>query len=177
MSIAESLLSELDAEAKATRSYLERVPANRVTWRPHPKSSPLGRLALHVANLPTWTRMTLGSTQLDVDPPGGAGRTPPTFESVEALLAVFDRNIADARDALAAASDADFDIDWSLVSGSKVLFTLPRRAVLRRMVFNHTVHHRAQLGVYLRMLGVPLPPIYGPTADDMARAEPAGQTA
>ena len=166
MTLNEMLLPEFDQEAATTRSILERVPAKDAGWKPHPKSMSLGDLAVHVAHLVSWLGMTLTTTELDFDPPGGGGPpAPPAFTTVEALLASFDSNAASSRAALARATDADFAVPWSLRSGAQVFFTLPRSAVVRSFVLSHLVHHRAQLGLYLRLQDVPLPPSYGPTAD------------
>jgi len=166
MPLNEMLLPEFDQEAATTRLLLERVPAKDADWKPHPKSASLGSLAVHVANLVSWLGMTLTTTELDFDPPGGGGPPVPSpFTTVEALLAVFDQNAASSRAALAKAVDADFAVLWSLKSGSQVYFTLPRAVVVRSFALSHLIHHRAQLGVYLRLRDVPLPPSYGPTAD------------
>ena len=161
MALNEPLLPEFDQEAASTRLLLERVPVQDADWKPHPKSMALGALAVHVANLAAWLGMTLTSTELDiaVSPP------PAPFTTVEALLAAFDKNVAASRAALARAADADFAVPWSLKSGDQVHFTLPRAVIVRSFILSHLIHHRAQLGVYLRLRDVPLPPCYGPTAD------------
>ena len=161
MALNEMLLPEFDQEAATTRRLLERVPAQDAAWKPHPKSMSLGHLAVHVANLFSWLGMALTSTELDlaVAPP------PAPFTTVEALLATFDKNVADSRAALAKAADADFSVPWSLRKGDQVYLTLPRAVIVRSFALNHLIHHRAQLGVYLRLRDVPLPPCYGPTAD------------
>ena len=161
MPINETLVPEFDQEAATTRLFLERVPAQHAGWKPHPKSASLGDLAVHVANLPAWLGMALTTTELDLE----VEPTPAPFASVEALLALFDRHVASSRAALSQAADADFGVPWSLKSGEQVYFTLPRAVIVRSLVLSHLVHHRAQLGVYLRLLDVPLPPSYGPTAD------------
>ena len=161
MALNEMLLPEFDQEVATTRLLLERVPAQDAAWKPHPKSMSLGNLAVHVANLAAWLGMTLTSTELDlaVSPP------PAPFTTVEALLAVFDANVASSRAALTKSTDADFAVPWSLKNGDEVYFTLPRAVIVRSSALNHLIHHRAQLGVYLRLRDVPLPPCYGPTAD------------
>ena len=161
MAVNEALLQEFDQEMATTRLLLAGVPARDAAWKPHPKSMSLGDLATHVAYLPSWLGMTLTTTELDL-----AGAPPPAaFTTVEALLAAFDRNVAGSRAALAGAADADFAVPWSLRMGEQVYFTFPRAVVVRSFVFSHLIHHRAQLGVYLRLRDVPLPPCYGPTAD------------
>ena len=161
MAMNEALLPEFDQEVATTRLLLERVPAQDAAWKPHPKSMPLGALAVHVAMLPSWVAATMTMTELDfsTSPP------PPPFTTVEALLASFDKSAAEGRGAIARAADADFAVPWSLKGGGQTYFTLPRAAVLRSFVLSHLIHHRAQLGVYLRLRDVPLPPCYGPTAD------------
>lgn len=160
MSIGESLLSEFDTEMATTRRVLERVPGDKGAWKPHEKSFPLGHLAQLVASMPGWVTSTLHSTDLDLASFQGY-----TLQSTKALLRDFDRNVREARAALAAAKDADFGVPWSLRSGAQVFFTLPRAAVVRQNL-NHLVHHRGQLTVYLRLLDVPIPSIYGPSADE-----------
>ena len=160
MTIGESLLPEFDQEMATTRRLLERVPSEKGTWKPHEKSFALGHLAQLISWMPGWIATTLTSTELDLA--GGAGYS---FETTETLLQEFDRNVQEARAALAAAADADFAVPWSLKTGGRVIFTLPRGAVVRQHI-SHLVHHRGQLTVYLRLLDVPIPSIYGPTADE-----------
>ena len=158
--ISASFLSELDMEMPTTRRLLERVPGEKGAWKPHEKSFPLGHLAQLVARMPGWLSFTMRQTVLDV-------RTgqPYSQESTETLLAEFDRNVKEARETIAECRDGDYMVPWSLKAGERVLFTLPRLAVMRQNI-NHLVHHRGQLTVYLRLLNVPLPSIYGPTADE-----------
>jgi uncharacterized damage-inducible protein DinB len=165
MTIAQSILPEFDHEMATTRSLLERVPDAQPDWKPHTKSMPLGGLAIHLANIPSWSVMTLTESELDFNPPGGTPWEPPKFESTPATLKTFDQNVANAREVLAATSDEEIMQSWTLKNGGQILFTLPRVAVLRSFVMNHIIHHRGQLSVYLRLLDVPLPSIYGPTAD------------
>jgi uncharacterized damage-inducible protein DinB len=166
MPLNETLLAEFDQEIATTRLLLERIPAEDAGWKPHPKSAALGDLAVHLASIPWWLDVTLTTTELDFNPPGGGGPpAPPAFTTVAALLTYFDKNTAASRATLARAADADFAVPWSLKSGGQTYFTLPRAAVLRSFVLSHLIHHRAQLGVYLRLRDVPLPPSYGPTAD------------
>jgi uncharacterized damage-inducible protein DinB len=160
MSIADSLLPEFDQEMATTRRLLERVPSDKGAWKPHPKSFPLGHLAQLVSWMPGWITQTLRSTELDLAEGGGY-----SFETTETLLRGFDQNVREARDALRTAKDADFSVPWSLKHGAKVLFTAPRGVVVRTHI-NHLIHHRGQLTVYLRLNDVPLPSIYGPTADE-----------
>jgi uncharacterized damage-inducible protein DinB len=161
MSIANALLPEFDHEMHTTRTLLERVPAERIDFKPHEKSTTLGNLALHVANLANWTVLTLEHPDFDLAAP----QTRRTFVSTEKLLADFDALLAKARATLAAASDESLGEPWTLRSGDHTVFTMPRVGVLRSFVVNHMIHHRGQLSVYLRMNDVPLPEMYGPTAD------------
>jgi uncharacterized damage-inducible protein DinB len=165
MSIAQALLPEFDHEMALTRTVLDRIPQEKVAFRPHPKSWTLGELGAHLANLPVWAVFTLTQPELDLAPPGGPAFQSPGFESAAATVLRFDENVARARALIAAAGDADLMTRWSLKRGGTAIFSLPRAAVLRSMVLSHMIHHRGQLTVYLRMCDVRLPPIYGRTAD------------
>ena len=165
MAIAESILPEFDHETATTRTLLERVPAERAEWQPHVKSMSLGSLAMHIASLPNWATVTLERTEFDTNPPGGPRITTPAYESAARLLQIYDANVSAARALLARTTDGEFMVQWTLKSGGKSMFSMPRIAVFRSFVLNHAVHHRGQLSVYLRLLDVPLPNIYGPTAD------------
>lgn len=166
MSIAQSILPEFDHEMATTRKLLERAPEAQFAWKPHEKSMSLGQLANHLAALPFWGVVTMKEVELDMNPPGGPGYQTPKLESVAAMLAEFDKVVSQARAAIAESSDADFMVGWSLKNAGHTLFTMPRIAVLRTFVMNHVIHHRGQFSVYLRMHNVPLPSIYGPTADE-----------
>lgn len=165
MALRDALLAELEQELATTRLLLAAVPEAKTSFRPHPKSWTLGELALHLANLLSWLPLTLEGTELDLDPPGGPSFTPPRFESAAATLRLFDANAKAARAALATATDAQLAVPWTLKKHAQALFTLPRAACLRSFVLNHLIHHRGQLTVHLRLVDVPLPPVYGPTAD------------
>jgi uncharacterized damage-inducible protein DinB len=164
--IAEQLLPEFVHEMATTRRVLARVPADRADWKPHAKSFSLAHLALHLAEVPSWTVPMLTLPELDMNPPGGTPPERPTFTTVEALLARFDAHVAAATAALEAADDAVFGDSWTLKSSGHVVFSMPKATALRSFVLNHNVHHRAQLGVYLRLLDVPVPSMYGPSADE-----------
>jgi hypothetical protein len=164
--IADLLLPEFDNEIAVTRRVLERVPDGRGEWKPHPKSFPLGHLAQLVARLPGWAALTMTRTELDLAPTSGPTFPGYSFETTATLLAEFDRGAVAGREAIAKASDADFDVPWTLKRAGQVLLTTNRYGIVRSMTINHIVHHRAQLGVYLRMLDVPVPQMYGPTADE-----------
>jgi uncharacterized damage-inducible protein DinB len=163
--IAESLLPEFDHEMATTRALLERVPESRADWKPHEKSMSLGELAVHLSQLPHWGTVTMAGDELDLNPPGGPGYQTPAFTSTAALLASFDEHVKAGREAIAAASDAQMTATWTLKNAGATIFALPRVAVFRSMVMNHLIHHRGQLSVYLRLHDVPLPSIYGPSAD------------
>ncbi|HEX6863894.1 MAG TPA: DinB family protein [Thermoanaerobaculia bacterium] len=166
MAIKESILAELDHEMATTRKLLERIPEQNAAWKPHAKSMSLGHLGVHLAQLPMWGALTMKETELDLNPPGGPGFKTPDFESTGALLATFDEHVRQAREAIAAASDPDFMVPWTLKNGGQEIFTMPRVACLRTFVVNHLIHHRGQLSVYLRLNDVPVPSIYGPSADE-----------
>ncbi|HEX3533691.1 MAG TPA: DinB family protein [Gemmatimonadaceae bacterium] len=160
MTMAETLLPEFDQEMATTRRVLERVPTDKGKWKPHPKSFALGHLAQLVAGMPGWLTNAIQETYLDV------GKYPGySYEKTEDLLKTFDRNVAEARKAIAGAKASDFAVKWSLKHGDRVIFTMPRGPVVRQTI-NHLVHHRGQLTVYLRLVDVPVPSIYGPTADE-----------
>ena len=166
MALSESLLPEFDHEMANTRKTLERVPDDKFGWKPHEKSFAMGALATHLATLPSWVPITIQRDDIDINP---VGEPPPRAEpcnSREELLTRFDGNVADARAAIAAASDEHLLKPWTLMSGGKTVFTVPRIGALRSFVMNHSIHHRAQLGVYLRLNDVPVPAIYGPSADE-----------
>ena len=167
MTLNEALLPEFDQEMANTRKILGRVPMEKPGWKPHEKSMTLGRLAQHVAELPGWAVFTLEKDSLDIAPPGAPPyQPPPPPSSRQELVDMFDKNVSSARAAIAQASDEHLMQPWTLLLGGKTVFTLPRIAVLRTSVMNHSIHHRAQLGVYLRLNGVPLPALYGPSADE-----------
>lgn len=160
MSIADTLLPEFDQEMATTRRLIERVPGDRGEWKPHPKSFSLGHLAQLVATMPGWITRTVRGDDIDLSEGPGY-----SYETTETLLAQFDQHVREARQEIERAKDEDYGQPWSLKRGEETLFTLSRGAVVR-MHINHLIHHRGQLSVYLRLLDVPLPSIYGPTADE-----------
>ena len=166
MPIRDALLPEFDQEMKNTRRTLERVPEDKLTWKPHPKSGTMGWLAGHVANIPGWCKETINQDSLDLAPPGKPPMQQPAPKSRQELLELFDKNAKAGRAALSGAEDAHLMKPWSLLKGGTTLMTMPRVAVLRGFVMNHLIHHRAQLGVYLRLNDVPVPAVYGPSADE-----------
>jgi uncharacterized damage-inducible protein DinB len=163
--LAAAFLAELDNEAKVTRQCLERVPADKFDWKPHEKSMTFGRLASHIVEMFGWTTATLKQDVLDF-----ATMDYKPFEpsSTEELLAFFDERIAEAKSTLGATSDEQFMTDWTMRNGEQVYFTMPKVAVMRSFVMNHIIHHRGQLSVYLRLNDIPVPAIYGPSADEGA---------
>ena len=156
------LLPEFDHEMANTRKALERVPADKLDFRPHEKSWTLRELAGHLAQLPGWTAITLETTELDMSQPFEQ----PRLETKADILAAFDASVAGARGALEKAGAQDLMIPWTLKNGEQVAFSLPRAAVLRSFVMNHNVHHRGQLTIYLRLTGGSVPALYGPSADE-----------
>lgn len=174
MRIADMFLTELEWEAPVTRKMLERVPEDRWAWQPHDKSTRLGELASHVATLPDWATMTVTQTGFDMAPKDGPRYEVPKLTTTAALVEAYDQRIEQARAALAAATDEDLQVIWTLQAGGHILQQFPRFVCLRQMVFNHIVHHRAQLGVYLRLNDVPLPASYGPSGDEMPAYAPPG---
>ncbi|HEY4593407.1 MAG TPA: DinB family protein [Thermoanaerobaculia bacterium] len=162
MSISASLLPEFDMEMANTRRTLERVPTDKFAWQPHAKSFTMGKLATHLATLPTWTSVTLSTSELDLALP----MDQPKPATTEEVLETFDKSVAGARAALAGASDEDWFQSWTLKSGAHVIFTLPKVAVLRAFVLSHIIHHRGQMTVYLRLNDIAVPSIYGPSADE-----------
>jgi uncharacterized damage-inducible protein DinB len=168
MSISASLLPEFDQEMANTRKALERIPDDKFDWKPHEKSWAMGGLATHLANLPIWTVYTINQDSLDLAPPGGESLRVEEKRSRREVLEDFDKNVSAARDAIAGASDEELLKPWSLLKGGVTLMTLPKIAVLRSFVMNHVIHHRGQFTVYLRLNDVPVPSIYGPSADEGA---------
>jgi uncharacterized damage-inducible protein DinB len=165
MAIAASMLPEFDHEMKVTRSLLDRVPEDRANWQPHKKSMTMGELAIHLPSLVGWVPAIIGQGELNMNPPGGPPYAPSKFTTSAELLSTFDKAVDAARRALAAAEDAALMVPWSLKTGEHTIFTMPRVAVLRGFIVNHIIHHRGQLSVYLRLNDIPVPDIYGPTAD------------
>ena len=166
MTIGQSMLPEFDQEMENTRKTLERIPDDKWGWKPHEKSGTLGWLAGHLGTIPEWIAMTIKTEELDYAPVGGPSYEPPKIENRQQLLAAFDKAAAAARQALAGASDQDLMKTWKLLAGGKEVFSLPRVVCIRSMCLNHLYHHRGQLTVYYRLLGVPVPALYGPSADE-----------
>jgi uncharacterized damage-inducible protein DinB len=164
--ISQSMLPEFDLEMANTRKTLERVPEGKPDFKPHQKSMPMGRLAGHLTEMPMWAMITLGQDELDINPAGDAPFQPYVMQSRDHALVKFDDDVKKARAMLASTSDEAMMKAWTLKNGAQTIMSLPRVAVMRSFVMNHMVHHRAQLGVYLRMNDVPVPSLYGPSADE-----------
>lgn len=162
MPMSQALLPEFDHEMANTRKTLERVPDDKFSWKPHPKSMAMGQLASHIANLPGWGASIVTDDSYDV----ATGPRPPEYSSRKDLLAAFDNNVKQARASISGAADEQLGKPWSLLRGGQAMFTQPRIAILRSFVFSHVIHHRAQLGMYLRLNDLPVPSIYGPSADE-----------
>jgi len=166
MRLGEALLPEFDQEMANTRRTLERVPEDKFAWKPHEKSMAFGRLATHLADLVGWGVSVVEHDSLDLAPPGGTAPRNVTLGSRKEVLSLFDGNVAATRAAMARAHDDHLRKSWTLLFSGNKVFSLPRIVVLRSSVLNHSIHHRAQLGVYLRLNNLPVPAIYGPSADE-----------
>jgi uncharacterized damage-inducible protein DinB len=166
MSYADTILPEFDQEMASTRKVLERIPDDKFDWQAHPKSHTIGWNANHVADIPKWIVLVLGETTLDIAPAGGSSYSTPKLASRQEILELFDRNVAAARKAIAEVKDADVGVPWTLAQAGHPIFTMPRAAVIRSMVLNHLIHHRAHLCVYLRLNDIPVPGMYGPSGDE-----------
>ena len=161
MALVDAFLPEFDREMTTTRKLLERVPDDRFDWKPHPRSMSLGQLAQHVATIPMWGSVTITQPEIDL-----GGSQLPALSTRAGLLEMFDKNVADTRSALTGRTDGELMAPWTLKSKGQTIFTMPKAAVWRGFVMNHIIHHRAQLSVYLRMNDVPVPSMYGPSADE-----------
>ncbi len=164
MAFTDALLPEFDHEMATTRKLLERVPEARLGWKPHDKSMSLARLATHIAELPQWSKHIIDEDGIELK----GDYLPQEETSVSAILALFDKGVIESRKAIASKSDAELMAPWTFTANGKTMFTMPRAAVMRGMFFNHMVHHRGQLIVYLRLNNVPVPSMYGPSADERA---------
>ncbi len=165
MTIVDGLLPEYDHEMATARRLLTRVPEADLAWKPHDKSMGLGQLAAHIATLPVWCSMVIAQPQFDFAASTEDWR-PQTPASVAEVLHRFDAAVGAGRSALSEASDAEMLAPWTLRQGAHEIFTMPRVSTIRSFVLNHLIHHRGQLSVYLRLRDVPVPSIYGPTADE-----------
>jgi uncharacterized damage-inducible protein DinB len=170
MSMAQSLLPEFDNEMANTRKMLERIPENKLDYKPDPKSMSMGQLASHIAEMVGWLKETIQQPSIDIQP----DFKPFAATSRKELLEKLDQSISGSRAALAGASDQAMMQEWTLKVGGNPMFSMPRIAVIRSMIMNHVIHHRAQLSVYYRLNGVPVPGMYGPSADEAMPAAAGG---
>jgi uncharacterized damage-inducible protein DinB len=168
MKISDALLPEFDQEMAGVRKVLARCAEDKFSFRPHPKSFTMVSLATHIVNMVGWTNDVIEKDTFDVAPPGAPPYTEEPVKSSADLLERFDKAAAAARAALAGASDEQFLAPWSLLQGGQTLFSMPRVVCIRSFVMNHTIHHRAQLCLYLRLNDIPVPALYGPSADEMS---------
>lgn len=166
MPMIDAFLAEMGHEAATTRRLFERVPEDKMDWRPHEKSMPLSRLAGHIAELPRWSSTILHDDAFDLDTAAEKGWVPARPATTAELLEIFDGSVAGFRAAAEGIDDAKLKEKWRLIKGGKAVLEMPRAVGVRSFVLNHMIHHRGQLAVYLRLLDVPLPSIYGPTADE-----------
>jgi uncharacterized damage-inducible protein DinB len=163
MSLAESMIQEFTQESATTKKLLERLPNDKLAWKPHEKSMTIGRLATHIAEMPTWATSITGSAELDL---AAGGERPTALGSQKEILDRFQECVDGFAKALAGKSDQELLRSWKLKNGSHVILELPRVVALRSLVMNHIIHHRGQLSVYLRLNNIPVPSIYGPSADE-----------
>lgn len=163
MTLGSKLAAELKYESISTRKMLERIPPDVFAWKPHEKSTEIGHLAHHIARLPSFVKPIMTSNEFDM---ASSGQPPPDLHSVEELVNSFDTSLAEAIEHLNNASMEDLTPTWKLKSGDHTLFEMPRIGVVRSLVLSHLIHHRGQLSVYLRLRDIPVPSIYGPSADE-----------
>ena len=166
MRISDALVPELDQEMATTRRVLDRCSEDKFGWKPHQKSFSMAALATHIANMLGWGVDTINKDSFDYAPVGAAPYKEEPVATHKELLERFDKNAAAFRAALVASDDEHLMKNWSLLGGGKPVFTMPRVAIIRAMIMNHIIHHRGQLSVYLRLNDIPVPSIYGPSADD-----------
>jgi uncharacterized damage-inducible protein DinB len=166
MTYSETILPEFDQEMAKTRKVLERVPEDKLSWKPHPKSNTIGWNAIHLAELPGWVERTLTKSAVDIAPADGEQYQFPNLTTRREILESFDQHVAAAREAIAAVKDEVLMQPWSLLKAGETVFSMPRAMVIRVIVLNHIIHHRAILCVYLRLNDVPVPGMYGPSADE-----------
>lgn len=163
MSLIKPILAELEQEAKSTRKMLEHVPQDKLSWKPHEKSMSLMQLVAHLAEIPSWVNAFIVQDELDM---GDSDYKPPSAATVSEVLQAFDKNLGEALKALKPLTDERLLAIWKLKKGDEVILEMPRINVVRTWLLSHTIHHRGQLSVYLRLNNVPLPQVYGPTADE-----------
>jgi len=166
MTIAESILPEFELEMAGTRKTLERITDDKLEWKAHPKSNTIGWVASHLVDIAGWIEGTLTQDAWDINPVGGEPYKTAQLNSNQEILDQFDANVAAARKCIAATPDEEFAKPWSLLSAGQPLLTMPKQAVIRTWVLNHSIHHRAHLCVYLRLNDIPVPGLYGPSGDE-----------
>lgn len=166
MSYADTLLTEFDQEMTNTRKVLERIPDDKLSWKAHPRSNTIAWNANHVADIPNWLVMVLTQPSLDIAPVGGEPYPFPKRTTTNEIVELFDKNVEAARKAIVEVSDEDMKSPWTLMQGGQTFFTMPRSDVVRSMVLNHLMHHRAHIIVYLRLNDIPVPGMYGPSGDE-----------
>ncbi len=166
MTIAESILAEFDVEMAGTRKTLERVPNDKLQWKAHGKSNTIGWVACHLAEIVGWVEAALTQDSWDINPVDGEPYRTTILDNIQGILDLFDANVAAARKRIAETPDEEFSKSWSLLAGGETLLTMPKSGVIRTWVLNHTIHHRAILCVYLRLNEIPVPALYGPSADE-----------
>jgi uncharacterized damage-inducible protein DinB len=166
MSYAQTILPEFDQEMANTRKVLDRIPDDKLDWQPHPKSHTIGWNANHLADLPNWLVESITKPELDIAPVGAEPYKFAKLATRKEILEHFDKTVAAARKALTGVKDDDMNHPWSLLQGGKTIFTMPRSAVVRSVVLNHIIHHRAILCVYLRLNDIRVPGMYGPSGDE-----------
>ena len=164
MAMKDALIAELKQESANTRKMLERTHPDKFSWKPHEKSMTLGRLAAHIAEIPVWANRTIDAQEYDFASNPVKSNV---YANTEELLQVFEKTLAAAIDALQGVTDEQLNLPYQLKRGGVVIYELPRKVLIRNFVFSHLVHHRGQLSVYLRMLDIPVPGMYGPSADEM----------
>ena len=174
MRYADLVLPEFDQEMASTRKVIERVPADKLEWRAHVKSNTIGWVANHLAEIVGWVEGTFQALTWDLDPVDGVPYASPALTSTEAILELFDKNVASARSTIETVTEAQLADTWSLTKRGEVLMSMPRSVVMRTFVLNHIVHHRAILCVYLRLNDLPVPGLYGPSGDEPSGDEPSG---
>ncbi|HEY0427945.1 MAG TPA: DinB family protein [Pyrinomonadaceae bacterium] len=163
MSLGQIIAAELKQEAISTRKMLERIPADKLAWKPHEKSMTIEQLAGHIVNMVSWTSVTLKQDELDF---AKMDYKPRAYTDASQLTEDFDKNLAESLETLAGTSDETMATSWTMRNGEQIFFTMPKAVTMRTFVMNHVIHHRGQLSVYLRLLDIPLPSIYGPSADE-----------
>ena len=166
MSTLQLIFGDFEQEMASTRKTLERVPNDKWDWKIHEKSNTIGWVARHLAEIPDWAESILKDDEFDVNPPDKPAPQPADVKTAEEALALFDKNVAAAKAALASFDEANLTKPWSLKAGGQVLFTMPKVAVFRTWVINHSVHHRGILTVYFRVNDIPVPALYGPSGDE-----------